>query len=153
MCMCKYVSFVCTYDSVHRCLYIYQYRHLIGTDLMPRLPCIYFQCLHTLVKQRKIHKRERQSQVILRYDYPFTQLATTLHRRWNDAKTLKLRRNNVVLTLCASWVSIGCGEYIKTKPWVLNLERDKGQQDTCWEKSPFPFGQLEMGWYHIVTVK
>ena len=42
----------------------------------------------------------------LEYDKT-TQLAhdvrTTLYGRWNDVKTLKRRRSNVVLTLCASW--------------------------------------------------
>ena len=36
----------------------------------------------------------------------------TLYGRWNDVKTLKRRRNNVVLTSCASWVC-----YFSCLPW------------------------------------
>ena len=35
---------------------------------------------------------------------PAHDVRTTFYRRYNDVKTLKQRRNNVVLTSCAGWV-------------------------------------------------
>ena len=36
----------------------------------------------------------------------------TLEQRWNDPKTLKRRRNNVIMTLCAGWVYITPSDFL-----------------------------------------
>ena len=36
---------------------------------------------------------------------------TALYRSWNDVKTLKRRRNNVVLTPCAGWAALHHNRY------------------------------------------
>ena len=62
---------------------------------------------NTPFSARKLENRVSYKMIVMQNIFqPAHNVWTTLHGRWNDVRTLKRRRNNVVLTSCANWVSI-----------------------------------------------
>ena len=72
-----------------------------------------------VIHKKKKNEERREKELSSRHatlERRCMDVAWTLHGCWNDVKTLKRRRNNVVLTSCTNWKNVGNHDKLRKVP-------------------------------------